>query len=370
MLATGRERPPPVFDGPRLLFVPVSGAFGMGEYARSLNLALACAARWPTAHIHFIVSAQARYASSVPFEHTALPSSPTFHTPEVSAVIARFAPDAVIFDNAGRTAQLLAAKRSGARIVYISARPRQRRKAFRWRWMRMLDEHWIAYPQFMAGGLSWTERLKLNWLQRPAVRFLDCILPETRSEGANEVLARARAQGERYVLVVPGGGTGHPRAADAVEIFRHSAQALAARGVHTVFVAPAGTASNGGPHFIGMDLLPLPELIVLLRGAAVVLTNGGDTLIQAIACGIPSVTVPIAADQPGRIARCLQAGVAREASLDAAVMSAAVIELLDRPAAAQELREQSRRLGLRDGLRESVDALGSMLKRSANTGLT
>jgi hypothetical protein len=359
-----------VFDGPRLLFVPVSGAFGMGEYARSLNLALACTARWPTARIHFIISAQARYASSVPFEHTALPSSPTFHTPQVSEVIARFEPHAVVFDNAGRTAQLVAARRAGARVVYISARPRQRRKAFRWRWMRMLDEHWIAYPQFMAGGLSWTERLKLNWLRRPEVRFLDCILPEATSAGANLVRSRAGVQGERYVLVVPGGGTGHPRAANAVDIFKRAAQVVAARGVHTVFVAPAGALLNGPPHFIGIDLLPLPELLVLLRGAAVVLTNGGDTLIQAIACAIPSVAVPIAADQPGRIARCLQAGVAREATLDAAIMSGAVIELLDRPGAAAELQEQSRRLDLRDGLRESVDALAAMLGRSPKAGLT
>lgn len=334
----------------------------MGEYARSLNLALACVARWPSARIHFILSAQARYASSVPFDHTALPSSPTFHTPEVAAVIANFAPDAVIFDNAGRTAQLVAAQRAGAQIIYISARPRQRRKAFRLRWMRLLDEHWIAYPQFMAGGLSWLERLKLNWLQRPAVRFLDCILPETTPDAADRVQTRAGVHGKRYVLVVPGGGTGHPRAADAVEIFGKAAQALAARGVHTLFVAPAGASISAGVHFVGMDLLPLPELVVLLRGAAVVLTNGGDTLIQAIACGIPSVAVPIAADQPGRIARCLHAGVARESRLDAAQMCAAVIALWEQSGAAEDLRSAAQRLGLRDGLRESVDALESLLR--------
>ena len=127
------------------------------------------------------------------------------------------------------------------------------------------------------------------------------------------------------------------------------------------FVAPQGASVEGGEFFTGMALLPLPELLVLLRGAAVVLTNGGDTLIQAIAVGIPSVAVPIAADQPGRIARCVQAGVARESKLDAAAMSAAVLDLLDRPGAAEELRDRCRHLALRDGLRESVDALAAML---------
>jgi hypothetical protein len=98
---------------PRLLFVPVSGAFGMGEYARCLNLALAFAARRPDAQIHFVLSAQAPYAKNMPFESTVLPSSPTFHTPQVCELIERIRPDIVVFDNAGRTAQLAAARRSG-----------------------------------------------------------------------------------------------------------------------------------------------------------------------------------------------------------------------------------------------------------------
>ena len=161
----------------RLLFVPVSGEFGMGEYARSLNLALAFARHRPDADIHFVISARAPYAKSLPFGSTELPNSPTFHSPEVCRLIEDMRPDIVVFDNAGRGAQLAAARRSGARIVYISARPRQRRKAFRLSWMRMLDEHWIAYPEFVAGPLSAVERIKLKWLKRPTIRHLDCLLP-------------------------------------------------------------------------------------------------------------------------------------------------------------------------------------------------
>ena len=348
---------------PRLLFVPVSGAYGMGEYARSLNLALACHARWPDAGIHFILSAQAQYAAGLRFEHTLLPSSPTFHTPEVVDVIQRFAPDIVIFDNAGRTAQVSAARRAGAGAVYISARPRQRRKAFRWRWMRMLDEHWIAYPQFMAGSLSAVERLKLHWAHRPQVRFLDCILPQATPAQATEVLARSGAAGTRFVLVVPGGGTGHPRVADAVSVFLSAARKLAARGIHTVFVAPAEASVEPGGNLCKMDVLPLAELLVLLRAARVVLTNGGDTLIQAIACGIPAVAVPIAKDQPARIARCVHAGVVRAETLSDEPMSAAVAELFGETRARIDMQAYAQRLGLRDGLSESVDALERLLRR-------
>src|ERR1700675_732321 len=105
---------------PRLLFVPVSGAFGMGEYARSLAIAQGAAQRWPRASIRFIVSRADPYAAQMPFPTTLLASSPTFHSAAVIEVMNDWRPDIVIFDNAGRTAQLRAAQRIGARVVYIS----------------------------------------------------------------------------------------------------------------------------------------------------------------------------------------------------------------------------------------------------------
>ena len=168
---------------PRLLFVPVSGAYGMGEYARSLAIAQGAKGRWPDASILFVLSRQAPYAASAPFPTALLDSSPTFHSAAVAALIEKWRPDAVLFDNAGRTAQLRAARRCGARVVYISARRRQRYKAFRLRWMRVIDEHWIAYPRFIAGDLTFLERLKLRYLRRPRVRFLDVVL-DRRLPGA------------------------------------------------------------------------------------------------------------------------------------------------------------------------------------------
>jgi hypothetical protein len=50
---------------PRLLFVPVSGAFGMGEFARTLAMAQAAEGRWPQAAIRFVLSREAPYAKSL-----------------------------------------------------------------------------------------------------------------------------------------------------------------------------------------------------------------------------------------------------------------------------------------------------------------
>ena len=142
----------PATSGGRVLFVPVSGARGMGEYARALALATAAVQRWPDMQVHFAVSAQAPYAADTPFPKTLLPSSPTFHIAGDGARSSvAFRPTLVVFDNAGRTAQLRCAVRSGARVIFVSSRSRQRRSAFRLRWMRMIDEHWIAYPEFIAG---------------------------------------------------------------------------------------------------------------------------------------------------------------------------------------------------------------------------
>src|SRR5690242_3187789 len=157
----------------KLMFVPVSAPRGMGEYARSREIATAVLTRWPEAKIHFILSREASYARECPFPATLLPSSPTFHSREVGALIESYRPDVVVFDNAGRTAQLRSVVRAKGRVIFISSRARQRRRAFRLRWMRLIDEHWIAYPEFLAGPLSAFEKTKRRLIGRPRIRYVD-----------------------------------------------------------------------------------------------------------------------------------------------------------------------------------------------------
>src|ERR1700733_10419308 len=70
----------PLGDAPRILFLPVSGPYGMGEYARSLAIAQAAQRQWPRGEMHFALSRHAPYAATVPFAATLLDSSPTFHS--------------------------------------------------------------------------------------------------------------------------------------------------------------------------------------------------------------------------------------------------------------------------------------------------
>jgi len=356
---------------PRLLFVPVSGAFGMGEYARSLAIAQGAAERWPRASIQFILSRAAPYAAQSPFPAALLASSPTFNSAAVIQIINDWRPDLVIFDNAGRTAQLRAAQRIGARVIYISARRRQRNKAFRVSWMRLIDEHWIAYPEFIAGELRLMERFKRYLLGRPAVRYLDVILTRTRESPAFRPGIAAD-----YVLMVPGGGTGHPGAGDAVEVFLQAARGLAALGVDTVLVGRVGTpsavteAAPGGSGGIGagsraqlLGSLPQAELAELMRGARLVIANGGSTLLQSIACGRACVGVPIAGDQGERIGRCVDAGVAVAAPLAVDAMVKIAADLWRDGTRIEALAGRAVSLGLADGVDVALRAMAALLAK-------
>lgn len=365
-----------MLDAPRILFVPVSGAFGTGEYARSAAIAHAARRRWPRADIHFVLSRRAPYAATVPFAATLLDSSPTFQSAAVARLIDAFRPTIVIFDNAGRSAQLRAARRHGAKIVFISSRARQRRKAFRWRWMRLLDEHWIAYPEFIAGELGWLERLKLKSLGRPVVRYLDVILSRNAAE-QDSVVARVGLKADGYLLIVPGGGTGHPGADDAAEQFLRAANSLAETET-VVFVGPTRTADAGAPsraqsasvvlptaRLRCFSSLPQADLADLMSHARLIVTNGGSTLLQAIACGGACIAVPIARDQAKRIQHCAAAGVAVAADLSApGILRAATKLLRDEPVRAA-LAQRAAHLRLANGIEIALNALAHLAETAS-----
>jgi UDP:flavonoid glycosyltransferase YjiC (YdhE family) len=349
-------------SAPRFLFLPVSGPHGMGEYARALQIAHAVVTRWPHAQIRFALSREAPYEFDAAFACTLLPSSPTFHTPEVIGLIEQMRPHVVIFDNAGRTAQLRAAQRIGARVVYVSARARQRRKAFRLRWMSLIDEHWIAYPELLAGPLNPVETFKLRWMGRPLLRYLDVLLPAPDPDAATAVLHRLGLSTRPYVLLVPGGGTGHPGARDAVQVFAAAAHVLAARGIATVLVASANGEEASAPAALqSLPLLPLFELTALMREARVVIANGGSTLLQAIACHAPCVGVSIAKDQAKRVRQCAAAGLALAATLNAAHIVSVATSLLANDAARAALARRAADLQLADGLGIAVAAITNLL---------
>lgn len=367
---------------PRLLLVPVSGPRGMGEYARCLAIADAMRCRWPALELHFLLSREAPYAAQCPYPASLLPSSPTRCTAEVLAAIASFRPGVVLFDNAGRTRQLAAARAAGARVVFVSSRSRQRRKAFRWRWMGMLDEHWISYPAALAGGLGWLERTKLQLRGRPALRFLDAVVAAPDASAATRLLEAATAPPSATaaappdagaaprdpsadevldLVVVPGGGSAYPDTRITPRHFVDWSLALAAAGRRVVVVGgPAfDVPLAAGARLTLLRSVPAATLMALLARARLVLVNGGDTLAQALALGRPCVAVPIAGDQAARIARAAALGVVAAPSIDGVV--AQCHQLLDSEPGRAALQQRLAALGWRDAMPLVVERLGALL---------
>jgi hypothetical protein len=339
----------------------------MGEYARSLAIARAVSARWQRSDIRFVLSRNAPYAADAPYPSTLLASSPTFHSRAVVALLNDWRPDVAIFDNAGRTAQLRAARRVGARIVYISSRARQRRRAFRWSWMQLIDEHWIAYPEFIAGSLGCFERLKLRMAGRPVVRYLDVILARADPAPPDSIPVRTGCEAGSFVLVVPGGGTGHPDMAGTAAEFIAAAQVLAARGVATVYVGPreagaGGIDAAGQPHLRRLGQLPQSDLAELMRSARLIIANGGSTLLQGIFCGGACVAVPIAGDQAERTRRCVAAAVAVAARPKASSIVLAADQLLSNEPLRAALAGRAAALGLVDGVEVAIRAIARFVE--------
>jgi predicted glycosyltransferase len=335
-----------------VLFVPVSGARGMGEYARALALATAAVRRLPQLQVHFIVSREAPYAADLPFPKTLIPASPTLHTAEVVDVIRSFRPTLAIFDNAGRTKQLQAAAKVGAHVIYVSSRVRQRRKAFRPQWMRVMDEHWIAYPEFVAGPSGFLEKLMLAVMGRPKLQFLDAFLPPSDPVLAQATLRQFGVYERDFVLVVPGGGSEHSSGMNGPQIVAEAARRLAVRGYPVIVVGVPKLESNE-IQTVELRLtprIPMATLGELIRGAKLVISNGGDTLLQTLACNRACLAIPIAGDQPHRIEKCVQAGLAASARLDSNDIERVARALLENASERERLERATADAGVTNAL--------------------
>jgi len=98
-----------------------------------------------------------------------------------------------------------------------------------------------------------------------------------------------------------------------------------------------------------------------MRGARLIVANGGSTLLQAIASGKPCIGVPVARDQAERIRRCVASGVAVAAPLEATAIARTAMILLRDEGRLDALSGRAIALGLADGVEVAVRALTSLL---------
>jgi hypothetical protein len=365
-LATAGVRTSGPGGAPRILFSPVSGPGGAGELMRCLVIARALARVMPDADIRFMVSRTAVFRESVDFPIFDCDASPTNSTPQVLAAIESFRPHVMVFDNSGRTEQLRAAKAAGARVVYSSRAPKQRWKAFRLKWMRLLDEHWIVFPAFVTGGSTWFERLKLRIFPHYRVRQFDTLFTPSPEAERHAWLAERGLERRGYVVFVPGGRGEATRVAEPAELFVAAARAfVAATGQRTAVLTGRRDAGSGDdPRLTLLPRIEPGEVQHLLAAASLVVSNGGTTFIHSLAHGRPVVSIALAGDQDRRIRRAVRLQVAATAERTPEAIAAAARGLFADPERREEMERRIAALGIRNGVSEAVEALQA-LARSA-----
>jgi hypothetical protein len=206
----------------------VSGPHGSGELMRCLIIARELRRADPGIDVRFLVSRDAVFRDAVNFPIIDCDASPTRSTPQVLAAIESFRPHVMVFDNSGRTEQLRAAKRAGAKLVFTSRAPRLRWKAFRLKWMRLLDEHWLVFPAFVTGALTPLERLKLKFVPGYRVRHFDTFFTPTEAGARQAWLAGCGLEPGQFTVFIPGGRGEQHKAADPAGLFVDAAREFVA----------------------------------------------------------------------------------------------------------------------------------------------
>jgi glycosyltransferase involved in cell wall biosynthesis len=347
---------------PRVLFAPVTGPGGAGELMRCLIIARELARAEPAADIRFLVARDAVFREAVEFPVIDLDDSPTRSTRQVIAAIETFRPDVMVFDNSGRTEQLRAARRAGARLVFSSRAPRLRWKAFRLRWMQLLDEHWMVFPTFVIGGLTWYERLKLRIFPAYQVRQFDTLFTPSDDASRHGWLAERGLEPGSYVVFVPGGRSEASRVAEPAELFIAAARSfVAATGQRTVVLTGRKSApASDDPRLVLLPRVEPGEVQHLLAESLLVVSNGGTTMIHALAHRRPLVAVPLASDQDRRIRRAVRLQIAATAAREPAAIAEAAAALLRDPARRDAMVQRIAELGVANGIGKAVAALRSL----------
>ncbi|MCL1124413.1 hypothetical protein [Shewanella surugensis] len=292
---------------PKLLFIPVSSAEGMGEYMRSLIIADEVKRRRPDAHICFILSRHAPYASTCHHPVKLIDDTPTKRVKEVNLLMSDFLPDVVLFDASGRRSQLEHAQQLGAKVIFLSQHKRKRSRGMRIRRAIMTDSHWVVQPKFMISPINWFDKLKLKLINRMEPIVTGPIFINPNKTKKNEQLSKYQLIENEYLIFNAGSG-GHQLnkgyAADEL--------ALAAKQIYAQTQLPCLMVFGDNypkklPCYegvISVKSMQHGDFINLLSAAKAAVLSGGDTLLQAIALKKPVLTVAVSKDQHYRLNVC------------------------------------------------------------------
>lgn len=343
-----------------ILFVPVSGPDGLGEYMRSLAIADAIKAAAPATDIHFVLSKQSPAAQNCPYTCHLLEHSPTKHTPEVIQLLNELRPETVIFDSAGRLKQVKHAKKMGATTVFVTSRPKKRRKGFRPGWLMALDQHWIIEPQaFGKAQLTKWEAVKARLFGNKETVFVDGIFPNADAR-RGKVIAESFGLTKPFVLAASGGGGWKVGDEFTSDIFARAAAKVATSDTPVLIIMGPQYPNQSPefPHCVVKHAVSTQELLDLMCAAHISLIGGGSILYQALANKAVCVAASSGAgDQAARVAQCADYGLVKGVLTEEEAMSEALSTLLQDTGIYQTLQKQVNEQGMQSGIEQILGKL-------------
>ncbi len=313
-----------------ILFIPVSGPIGAGEYIRSLTIAQEIKAESKAVRIKFVINKHAKYVDEIPFPVTLIDGTPTLNIDSIKQIVSKEKPDVCIFDSGGRTSLFKHLKRLHIPVIYVSSRNSTRKKAFRWRWLKLITQHWIVQPKFANGPLSGMEKLKLRLTGAPKPVFLETVFPESVASRRKSYKQQIGVGDEQFILFSSGGGGKRGEGAQAPDIFAAAASIVSDKTGVCCVVLMGPNYPGKAPEIPGVITLVSVtnyHFIDLLYDADLVVVGGGSSLAQCLAERKLIVTAPAAADQAERIDAAKSIGVVMAVDTDEQILAGAVIRI-------------------------------------------
>ena len=341
-----------------LLFVPVSGPVGSGEYYRCLNIARAIARRRQDVDIHFLLSRHAVVERERAFQYHLLDATPSLAGKAVERFIERLRPELTVFDCTGRKRHFRRVKKTGGKLAWISNRPHKRRRGFHPQVLPLIDLHLIGESCDPAPDLTRLERSLLKLFGPARVAFFGTVAPEIVASTAELPL---KLSGDYAVFASGGGGYEH-RGRPVPELFLDAARRFnEATGMEVVTVM--GPQYRGGihadDHVHVIETLPTAAFGRLLSGAHLGVLGAGFMLCsQAMAARLPVVLTAVGGrDQPDRVREFESMGIALPAALDAEELSLKAQQLSRDDTLAQRLVDNARSAGIGNDVGKCAELL-------------
>ena len=348
-----------------VLFIPVSGPQGAGEYYRALTIAQACWARHPDWDLNICVSRDAEVERPDGIRYHRLEASPTRDSGGVERILREIRPNLVIFDSTLRHRQLKLCAQAGVDwVVYISSRPSSRRRGFGLRKLRGLDEHWLITAPDEA-RLTGRERCFARLNPRLKIRFLSTLFPSDTSSEASPFAEQPHVPERGYVLFVSGGGGGSVDGEPIDRIFQQAARRFHAMTGHpTVLIAgPLSTVSlESVQGRVEIRSVAPGRLAAMIDQATLVVSGGGSLVQQVLAQGRPLIAVPAGGrDQPARLERLAREKLLETCATDPEAMAGRAAALLQDRNARDSLITHAGEHGFTNDMPEVLAAVERLL---------